>query len=227
MVHKIKYDINLVLKYIGIICLETTHTKPKANIGKVKRKDKGGFCMGFLKHQEVFQGRVGKVSELREFGDNAVINVSVAESQRKKVDGQWVDDIAIWTEVTVWGDEARMIAKSDIGPGTNVLVAGTRSAREYEVDGQKRVSQQVTADVFAVAINPWSFIEKVGRVESGSRQGGQSQRPAQRPQAQRPQAAAPAADPFATNDDVFADDTSGSVFDDLNVDGSDNLFDDL
>lgn len=118
--------------------------------------------------KELIQGTVGRIGELRVYGDNAVLNASVAVTPRKQVNGEWVDDVPIWTEVTIWGDVARNIAQSDVRPGTPVLIYGTRKARNAEAyqtkDGREvpaRVEQSVTADIFAVEITRFSNVTKI------------------------------------------------------------------
>lgn len=120
-----------------------------------------------MRHFEVFTGRIGQVRDLVELTDgNCVVNFSVAETPRiKKADGSWGDGTTIWTDVSVFGDEARNLVKS-VKPGTFVTVSGSRSAREYTVKDtdEKRVVQQVVADQISVAITKFNFIEEIGNV---------------------------------------------------------------
>lgn len=134
-----------------------------------------------MRHFEMFTGRVGQVRDLVELKDgNCVVNFSVAETPRvKKQDGSWGDGVTIWTDVSVFGDEARNLVRS-VKPGTFVTVSGVRNAREYVVKdtNDKRIIQQVVAEQVAVAITKFNYIESVGNVnysKDGRGGGGQSQ----------------------------------------------------
>lgn len=173
-----------------------------------------------MKHFEVFTGRVGRIGELKEFGDNGcVLNFSVAESLRKKNNQtqQWEDVATIWTEVTLFGDEARNFLRS-VKPGTFVTVVGTRTAREYtpKDSTEKRTIQSVVADQVSVAITKFNFIEGIGSVggtggrSGGSSSGGNNNTQSQ-PASQGTGSPSSNADPFASTDpfansDPFASD---------------------
>lgn len=167
-----------------------------------------------MKHFEVFTGRVGQVRDLVELADgNCVVNFSVAETPRiRKQDGTWVDGVTIWTDVSVFGDEARNLVRS-VKPGTFVTVVGNRSAREYTVKdtNEKRVVQQVVAEQVAVAITKFNYIEGVGNVNyakegrGGGGQTQQTQQTQQTPQTQQTSQTQVNEDPFS-NDDPFAND---------------------
>lgn len=129
-----------------------------------------------MKHYEIFTGRVGQVRDLVELQNgNCVVNFSVAETPRvKQQDGTWADGTTIWTDVSVFGDEARNLVRS-VKPGTFVTVSGTRNAREYtpKDSTEKRVIQQVVADQVSVAITKFNFIESIGNVNHrGGNSGG-------------------------------------------------------
>ena len=172
-----------------------------------------------MRHYELFTGRIGQVRDLVELQNgNCVVNFSVAETPRIKLkDGSWGDAPTIWTDVSIFGDEARNLVRS-VKPGTFVTVIGTRQAREYETKDtkEKRVTHQVVAEQVAVAITKFNYIESIGNVNyakegrgGGAPAGGQTQ--AKTPQSSSP--TPPAADPFnqdpfvrpSTDDDPFAD----------------------
>lgn len=185
-----------------------------------------------MKHFEVFTGRVGQVRDLVELGNgNCVVNFSVAETPRiKKQDGTWADGTTIWTDVSVFGDEARNLVRS-VKPGTFVTVAGNRTAREYTVKdtNEKRIVQQVVADQVAVAITKFNFIESVGNVNYAKEgRGGGASQPQQTQQqySQQPQQQAPQADadPFASSDPFSDDPFGGGGNDDPFGGGDDNPF---
>lgn len=120
-----------------------------------------------MKHLEMFTGRVGKVEELREFGNQGgcVLNFSVAESTRVKKGDNWEDGATIWTNVTIFGDEARNLQRSVV-PGTFVTIVGERRANEYVVkdSNEKRTSQYVVATQVAVSITKFNFVNEIGSV---------------------------------------------------------------
>lgn len=168
-----------------------------------------------LKHQEVFVGRVGVIDELKELANgNCVLNFSVAESVRVKRGEEWVDGTPIWTNISIFGDEARNLLRS-VKPGTQVVVVGTRQAREYTTRDtqEKRVVQSVVAEQVGVAITKFNYVESIGNINYS--QEGTSSAPAQKANT-KPQAKNNTApkqdDPFASaglgNDDPFATNSS-------------------
>lgn len=173
--------------------------------------------------REIIQGNVGRIGELRELnGGNAVLNVSVAVTPRKKEGNEWVDDETIWTEVSLWGDVARNFVNSDIKAGTPVVVIGRRSARRVEAyttkDGREvpeHVEQSVTADSISVEITRWHVITGIDRANNG---GGHQSAPAKK-QAAKPAAKkkAPATDDLFAggSDDIFGGDDTDDIFGDF------------
>lgn len=174
-----------------------------------------------MKHYEIFTGRVGQIRDLTELQNgNCVVSFSVAETPRiKKADGSWADGVTIWTDVSVFGDEARNFVRS-AKPGTFVTVTGTRNAREYtpKDSTEKRVVQQVVAEQLSIAITKFNFIESVGNVNyAKDGRGGGTQAPQQNynqaapQQNQAPQQNYNQADPdpFKIDADPFAS-TSGN-----------------
>ena len=179
-----------------------------------------------MRHTEVFTGRIGRIQDLFEFDNGGcVVNFSVAETPRIKKGDEWVDGTPIWTDVALFGDEARNFVKSDIKPGTFVTVIGTRTAREYTTkDSQeKRIAQSITAEQVAVAITKFNYVEKMGSInwkQAGTQQAQAPQNAYNQTQPQPQQAADPfagqpqdtsanpfgsqqAADPFGETDDPF------------------------
>lgn len=126
--------------------------------------------------QEIIEGNVGKINELKTLGnDNAVLNISIANTPSRKEGDNWVDDETIWTDVTLWGKLATNVANSAIKPGTPVLVVGKRKARRVEAytsqSGQEfpeRVVQSITADHFAVQVNNWHLVTETDKAAKGS-----------------------------------------------------------
>lgn len=132
--------------------------------------------MAFNSVSDLIVGTVGQVRDLRELpNDNAVINFSLAVTPRKKVDGSWVDDETIWTNVVAWGKDARAFAASNITAGTQLVVHGTRRAvkRDSYVNKSgkeipERIEQEVTADLIAVAINPFTTVQVTRQQRNGN-----------------------------------------------------------
>lgn len=173
-----------------------------------------------MKHTEIFCGRIGKIDEaVRELGNgNCVANFSIAETPRYKKGDEWVDGVTIWTDVSIFGDEARNLVRSVV-PGTFVLVVGNRTARKYKAKdtNEERTVQAVTAEEVAVLINKFTFIEKLGNVNYSKegRTAGATSAPATKSApaaASKPVADNPFEDqdPFAAKDAPFgADDPFG------------------
>lgn len=104
--------------------------------------------------QVSFKGNVGKVRGLQfAAGDGKPrFSFSVAEGHSKSDgNGGWVDIGTTWWNVTVFGKDAETLA--DViqeGQKQRVAISGRASTREYEVDGQKRESLDVVADVVGI-----------------------------------------------------------------------------
>lgn len=80
----------------------------------------------------------------------AVLSLSVAENHRKRdQSGTWQDDGTTWWRVTAWERQAEALAEH-LKKGDRVLVTGQVRSREYEKDGEKRTSYDVTARHVAV-----------------------------------------------------------------------------
>lgn len=179
--------------------------------------------MGLFKRQVVAQGRIGRIGELREFGENAVISFSIAETQRvKDKDGNWTDGDTIWTNVDVWGKEAHMFKKSDFKPGDTVVVVGTTKVTSSEKDGETRTFESVVAQIVGAALTPWTYIEKIGNVSDGGKSTTKKSHAQKEAEAKK---AEPKEDLSLDipEDDLF--DTGDDLFGDMGADDEDNLFD--
>lgn len=86
-------------------------------------------------------GNVGKDGELKQVGNDQVLNFSVAtehyDSKTKKRETEWV-------EVAFWGKRAASVAKF-ITKGRPVTVVGEFTIRRFEHNGEKRASVQLRA----------------------------------------------------------------------------------
>lgn len=161
-----------------------------------------------MKHTEIFTGRVGVIKDLIELQDNnCLLNFSVAETPRvkNKQTNQWEDGVTIWTNVTVFGEEARNFQKS-VKKGTFVTVVGTRTARKYtpKDSNQEVVVQSVVAEQLAVSVTRFNYIEGVGNVgKAGSGSSGTPAQTSSQPNTRVDE------DPFATSsgdDNPFGND---------------------
>lgn len=134
--------------------------------------------------------------KFRPNGD-AVANVTVAVTPRVKVDGQFTDGPAAFYRVAAWKQLAENVGES-VKRGDRVTVVGTLKPREYEHNGEKRMSLDVTAESVALDLR---FATAAANRANRS-QGGQ-----QRPQ----QSQAPAADPWGSAP-AFGDSSESAPF---------------
>lgn len=79
----------------------------------------------------------------------AVANVTVAVTPREKNGDQWQDGQAAFYRVAAWRDMAENVAES-VRKGDRVTVVGRLKPREYEHNGEKRMSLDVDADSVAL-----------------------------------------------------------------------------
>lgn len=75
----------------------------------------------------------------------AVANLSMAVNPRDKQGDQWVDGEPNFYRVAAWRDLAENVAES-VRRGDRIIVVGRLRQREYEHNGEKRTSLDVTAD---------------------------------------------------------------------------------
>jgi single-strand DNA-binding protein len=96
-----------------------------------------------------FKGRLGADPEMTT-GSNgsAVTRMRVVTNGRRMVDGDWQDTDTSWWQVTAFGRQAEAAAEQ-LRKGDLVLIQGKVKQREWEKDGVKRVTAEVTADEVA------------------------------------------------------------------------------
>lgn len=80
---------------------------------------------------------------------HAVANLSVAVTPREKVDGEWVDGQPAFYRVAAWRQFGENVAES-VRRGDRVTVVGRLKPREFEHNGEKRLSLDVDADSVAL-----------------------------------------------------------------------------
>lgn len=79
----------------------------------------------------------------------AVANVTVAVTPREKNGDQWQDGQPAFYRVASWRDMAENVAES-VRKGDRVTVVGRLKPREFEHNGEKRLSLDVDADSVAL-----------------------------------------------------------------------------
>ena len=96
-----------------------------------------------------FKARLGADPEMTT-GSNgsAVTRMRVVTNGRRMVDGDWQDTDTSWWQVTAFGRQAEGAAEQ-LRKGDLVLIQGKVKQREWEKDGVKRVTAEVTADEVA------------------------------------------------------------------------------
>lgn len=95
-----------------------------------------------------FEGRLTAEPDLRQTGSGvAVANFTVANNKRVKdaQTGEWSDGDPMFMRCVAWRNMATNIA-DNLGKGDLVIVRGTLDQKDYEKDGQKRVSYEVTVE---------------------------------------------------------------------------------
>ena len=125
-----------------------------------------------------FTGNATADAELR-FGSSGtpIASFTVAVTPREKQqDGSYGDGPSAFYRVACFGPLAENVAES-VQRGTRVVVAGTLKPREFEHNGEKRMSLDVDADSIALDLR-WATAQavKAGRSQP---QPAQSQQPAQ------------------------------------------------
>ena len=101
--------------------------------------------MGYAKIQII--GNLGRDPEIRYTPNGKpVTEFSVAVNQGRKdpQTGAWSDE-SDWFRISVWGSAAETAAEK-YRKGSKVLVDGRFRSREYEKDGVRRTSLEISAD---------------------------------------------------------------------------------
>lgn len=103
----------------------------------------------------------------------AVANFTVAAGTRKfnKQTNEWEAGATTFYRVNAWRDLAENVAETINDKGIKVIVQGRLENREYEKDGQKRTSLEITAD----AVGPDLSYATAVVTKKSSNGGGQPQ----------------------------------------------------
>lgn len=99
-----------------------------------------------------FKGRLGNDPEIS-FSANgtAIAKMRIVTNHRRLVDGDWQDTDTSWWPVTAFGKQAEA-AGDQLRKGDLVIVVGKIKQREWEKDGIKRTTAEVTADEVAKVV---------------------------------------------------------------------------
>ena len=96
-----------------------------------------------------FRGRLGGDPEITTAANGSVVcKMRVVTNRRRIVDGDWQDTDTSWWQVTAFGKAAEAAAEQ-LHKGDLVMVEGRVKQREWEKDGVKRTTAEVTADEVA------------------------------------------------------------------------------
>ena len=124
-----------------------------------------------------FTGNATGDAELRFTPPNgaAVANVTIAVTPRVKNGDQWEDGDPAFYRVTAWREMAENAAES-VKRGNRVTVVGKLKPREFEHNGEKRMSLDVDADSIALDLR-WATAQavKAGRSQPQPTQSQQQQ----------------------------------------------------
>lgn len=99
-----------------------------------------------------FKARLGADPEITtSTNGSALTRLRVVTNARRLVDGDWVDTDTSWWNVTAFGRVAEAAAEQ-LHKGDLVMVSGKVKQREWEKDGVKRTTAEVTADEIAKVV---------------------------------------------------------------------------
>ena len=86
------------------------------------------------------EGYLTKEPETRVFGENEVLNFTVAHTPRVKKSGEWVDADTMFIECSFWGRQGKNFGTLAT-TGSSVFVSGILTQDSYETkQGEKRTS---------------------------------------------------------------------------------------
>lgn len=103
---------------------------------------------------QTFIGNIGQEPELT-YSQSGIprLTFTIGSSERVKDGDQWTDGPTSWRRVTAWRGLAEGLAEQ-LAKGKRVLVVGKEQVREYEKDGVKRISVEVTAEHVGLYLFP-------------------------------------------------------------------------
>ena len=154
----------------------------------------------------IVTGRIGKDAEIKTFdGGRAVINFSLAWSEKYKDRQGEQQERTVWYDCAVWRKEGATGVAAYLKKGAQVLVQGEVSGRGWQNDaGEIKVSLQINVRDLEIL----QYVKDDGQQSSGYQQQQQRSAPAYQP----PQYSAPAAAANAgANQDFFKSDESDDL----------------
>lgn len=114
-----------------------------------------------------FKGRLGADPEIT-FSANgtAVAKMRIVTNGRRMVDGDWQDTDTSWWNVTAFGRTAEAIGDA-LHKGDLVIVSGKIKQRDWEKDGVKRTTAEVTADEVATVVKAGAAAKPAAAQDQG------------------------------------------------------------
>lgn len=76
----------------------------------------------------------------------------VAKSRKRGANGAWTDGESTFIDIIVFDQLATNLIEQNLAAQDNITVTGRLAMREYEKDGQKRTSYQITADSVGLSV---------------------------------------------------------------------------
>lgn len=76
----------------------------------------------------------------------------VAKSRKRGANGAWTDGESTFIDIIVFDQLATNLIEQNLAAQDSITVTGRLAMREYEQDGQKRTSYQITADSIGMSV---------------------------------------------------------------------------
>lgn len=76
----------------------------------------------------------------------------VAKSRKRGANGAWTDGESTFIDIIVFDQLATNLTEQGLAAQDSITVTGRLSMREWEQDGQKRTSYQITADSVGMSV---------------------------------------------------------------------------
>jgi len=100
---------------------------------------------GFTANAVTLSGNLTRDPELRQAGDASVCSLRIASNDRAKdSNGNWIDKPGYYS-ISIWRGLGEWVA-GNVKKGDQVVITGRLRWREWEKDGQKHESIDITAD---------------------------------------------------------------------------------
>jgi single-strand DNA-binding protein len=76
----------------------------------------------------------------------------VAKSRKRGANGAWTDGESTFIDIIVFDVLATNLTEQNLAQGDSITVTGRLAMREWEQDGQKRTTYQITADSIGMSV---------------------------------------------------------------------------